>query len=165
MSHDDLAVHAQDLIDKNLYLTLSTVAADGRPWTTPVYFAPGGLREYYWSSLADAEHSRNLNVNPQVSLVIFDSTVPTYHGRAVYVAGAAQELTEIDLDRGLEIYPGPESRGATRLDREDVTAPSPYRLYRATATDVWVLCPRSPRQPCPLHGISQDHRARVPLPE
>jgi hypothetical protein len=164
MAHDDLAVHAQDIIDKNLYLTLGTVDADGRPWTTPVYFAATGLREYYWTSVADAQHSRNLIERPQVSVVVFDSTVRPYHGRAVYVAGEAQQLAATDLDRGLEIYPGPDDRGASRLTREDVTAPSPYRLYRATATDVWVLCPREPKQPCPLHGIAQDHRASVALP-
>jgi nitroimidazol reductase NimA-like FMN-containing flavoprotein (pyridoxamine 5'-phosphate oxidase superfamily) len=164
MSHDDLAAHAQDLIDKNRYMTLGTANQDGRPWTSPVYFAAAGLREYYWTSTTDAEHSRNLNDRPQVSFVVFDSTVPPYHGRAVYVAGEAHELTDADLDRGLEVYPGSNDRGATRLTRDDVTGASPYRLYRATASELSVLCPRSPRQPCPLHGISQDHRARVPLP-
>ena len=36
-----------------------------------------------------------------------------------------------------------------------------YRLYRATADDLWVLCPRDPGQPCPLHGLARCHRARV----
>jgi nitroimidazol reductase NimA-like FMN-containing flavoprotein (pyridoxamine 5'-phosphate oxidase superfamily) len=165
MSHDDLTAHAQDLIDKNRYMTLGTVDLDGRPWTSPVYFAAAGLQEYYWTSTTDAEHSRNLNDRPQVSLVVFDSTVPAYHGRAVYVAGEAQELAGADIDRGLEVYPGPNDRGGARLTREDVVGPSPYRLYRVTASDVWVLCPRTPRQPCPLHGLAKDHRAQVPLPE
>ena len=164
MSHDDLAVHAKDLIDNNRYMTLGTANQDGRPWTSPVYFAAAGLREYYWTSVADAEHSRNLKERPQVSLVVFDSTVPAYHGRAVYVAGEAKELDGTDLERGLEIYPGPEDRGGASLTRDDVTGASPYRLYRATASELSVLCPRSPRQPCPLHGIAQDHRAQVPLP-
>jgi hypothetical protein len=42
-----------------------------------------------------------------------------------------------------------------------VTGSSQYRLYRATVSDLWVLCPREPRRPCPLHGLAQDHRARV----
>jgi hypothetical protein len=165
MTHDDLAVHAQDLIDTNLYMTLGTADPDGRPWATPVYFAAASMREYYWTSTSDARHSRNLVERPQVSIVVFDSTVPPYHGRAVYAAGEAQELTGVDLDRGLEIYPGPDDRGGARLTRDDVIAPSPYRLYRATASDLWILCPRSPRQPCQLHGLAKDHRARVTLPE
>ena len=47
------------------------------------------------------------------------------------------------------------------MTREEVTALAPYRLYQATVSDMWVLCPREPRQPCPLHGLATDHRARV----
>jgi hypothetical protein len=79
----------------------------------------------------------------------------------VYAVGEAGELAGADLDRGLEVYPGPSDRGAGPVTRQDVTGSSPYRLYRASASDVWVLCPREPRQPCPLHGLAQDHRARV----
>lgn len=165
MNHDDLASYAQGLIDNNAYMTLGTADRDGRPWTSPVYFAAAGLREYYWTSTADAEHSRNLAERPQLSLVVFDSTVAPYTGQAVYVAGEAEELTGADIDRGLEVYPGPADRGGSGLTRDDVTGSSPYRLYRATASDVWVLCQREKGQPCTLHGISHDHRAKVPLPE
>jgi hypothetical protein len=161
MAHDDLAAHAHAIIAANLYMTLGTADAQGRPWTSPVYFAAGSDRQYYWISAADARHSRNLAERPDVSIVIFDSTVAPYHGRAVYVVGEARELSGSDLDRGLEVYPGPEGRGGTAVSRADVTAPAPYRLYRVTARDMWVLCPRDPGQPCPLHGLAQDHRARV----
>lgn len=140
----ELAAHAQTIVDTNRYLTLGTVDPDGRPWTTPVYFAAAGVREYYWTSAADAHHSRNLAERPQVSLVIFDSTVAPYHGRTVYVAGEAHELSADDVDRALETYPGAPDRGGSPLTRQDVTAPSPYRLYRATAADLWVLCPANP---------------------
>ena len=142
-------------------MTLGTVGPDGRPWTSPVYFAAGRDRDFYWVSATDARHSRNLAERPHVSIVIFDSTVAAYHGRAVYAAGEARELSGSDLDRALEVYPGPEGRGGTAVTRQDVTAPAQYRLYRATARDMWVLCPREPGQPCPLHGLAQDHRTRV----
>ena len=161
MTHEDLAAHARAVIAANLYLTLGTVDEDGHPWTSPVYFASADDREFYWVSTVDARHSRNLAVRPQVSIVIFDSTVPPYHGRAVYAVGEAREVAGDELDRALDVYPGPADRGATPVTREDVTGPADYRLYRATASEVWVLCPRAPRQPCSLHGISKDHRAQV----
>jgi hypothetical protein len=161
MTQDDLAAYAQAIIDANLYLTLGTADPDGRPWISPVYFAAGSNRQFYWASATDALHSRNLAERPHVSIVIFDSTVPAYHGRAVYAVGDARELSGSDLDRALEVYPGPEGRGGTAVTREDVTAPAQYRLYRATAREMWVLCPREPGHPCPLHGLGQDHRARV----
>lgn len=158
---DDLATHARALLDTNGFLTLGTVDPDGRPWTTPVYFAAAGLREFYWSSETGALHSRNLAERPGVSIVVFDSSVRPYYGRALYAAGTACELSGDDLERGLEVYPGPAERGATELTPGDVTGSSPYRLYRAMATEVWVLCPREPRQPCRRHGLAKDHRTRV----
>jgi len=158
---DGLAAHARALLDTNRYLVLGTVDPAGQPWTTPVYFAAAGLREFYWTSEITAVHSRNLAQRAHVSIVVFDSSVRPYHGRAVYAVGTASELHGDDLDRGLRVYPGPNDRGATAVTRDDVTGSSPYRLYRTTATEMWVLCPREPRQPCPLHGLDRDHRTRV----
>jgi hypothetical protein len=160
MDPDDLAAHAGDLLDTNQYVTLGTVDADGRPWTAPVYFAAAGIHELYWVSATDAVHSRHLAERPHVSMVVFDSTVAPYHGRALYAVGEAYELSGDDVERALGLYPRPGG-GATPLTRGDVTAPSGYRFYRATASDLWVLCPRDPGRPCGLHGLAEDHRARV----
>ena len=161
MTADDLTAHARELLDGNCFLILGTVDPSGRPWTSPVYFAASGLREFYWTSDAEAVHSRNLTERPHVSIVVFDSSVRPYHGRALYAVGEACELQGDDLERGLQVFPGPSDRGGTTLTWDDVTGSAPYRLYRATATDLWVLCPREPRQPCPLHGLNKDHRTRV----
>lgn len=161
MEHNDLVEHAQTLLDGNRYLTLSTIGAGGRPWTTPVYFAAAGIRDYYWISETRAQHSRNLAERPHVSLVVFDSTVAPYHGRAVYAAGSARELSGDDIDAALTVYPRPDDSSVPPTTRDDVTGTSPYRLYHATASDLWVLCPRQPKQPCPLHGFTNDHRTHV----
>ena len=50
MTQRDLGAHALALLEANKYLTLGTADPDGRPWTTPVYFASAGLRQYYWVS-------------------------------------------------------------------------------------------------------------------
>jgi Pyridoxamine 5'-phosphate oxidase len=161
MNSLDLVAHARAIIDANLYLTLGTADPDGHPWTSPVCNTAAGDREFVWLSAPDARHSRHLAERPQVSLVIFDPTVPAYHGRAVYAVGEAWELSGGDLDGALEVYPRRDGRGGRPVTRAEVTAPAPYRLYRATASDMWVLCPREPRQTCPLHGLAKDHRTRV----
>jgi len=161
MTTSNLVPHAQALLDANRYLTLGTTGADGRPWTSPVCFAAANLRQYYWISEIDAQHSRNLAERPQVSFVVFDSTVEPYYGGAVYATGYAHELSGDELDAGLAVYPGPNRPGLHTLARDDVTGSSTYRLYQATATDLWVLCPRESRQPCPLHCRARDHRTRI----
>lgn len=157
----DLDAHARAIVDANLYLTLGTADAEGTPWVSPVYFATADYAEFYWASAFDAMHSRNVAQRPQVGMVIFDSQVPAYHGRAVYLLGVAAELDGRDLDRGIEIYPGPATRGGNPVTLDDLTPPSDFRLYRATVSEAFVLCPREPRQPCPVHSIAADHRTPV----
>ena len=127
----------------------------------PVYFATADYAEIFWMSALDARHSRNVVDRPEVSMVIFDSTVLPYYGRAAYLSGRAAEVADDDLERAVGIYPGPASRDATPVTLADVTEPSEYRLYRATITEASVLCPREPHQPCPVHGIAADHRTPV----
>ena len=162
MTHD-LVAHARAVIDENLYLTLGSTDPDGSPWTSPVYFAPDGDRDFHWLSATDAHHSHNLAERPRVSIVIFDSTVAPFHGRAVYAVGRARALSGADLDHALTVYPRPDGEGVTRFSLNDVIGPAPYRIYRMTASELWVLCPREPRQPCFLHGLATDHRTRVPM--
>jgi nitroimidazol reductase NimA-like FMN-containing flavoprotein (pyridoxamine 5'-phosphate oxidase superfamily) len=159
----DLAELARSIIDANLYLTLGTADLDGRPWLSPVYFATADYVDFYWVSDPGSMHSRNLAQRPQVSMVIFDSQVPTHTGRAVYLTGEAVELSGSGIDRGLAIYPGAPERGASSLTRDEVVPPARYRLYRARVSEHFVSCPRDVGQPCPLHGIDVDHRASVTL--
>ncbi|KGN39182.1 pyridoxamine 5'-phosphate oxidase family protein [Knoellia subterranea] len=156
-----LVDHAHELLAGNAYVTIGSIDDDGRPWTSPVYFAADGLTDFYWVSNVGSRHSVNVDARPDVSLVVFDSTVPAYHGRALYAVGSASWVDDAEVPHGLTVYPGPESRGGSGLTVEDVTGESPYRLYRARATHVWVLCPREPRQPCPRHGRNEDHRELV----
>ena len=159
---EDLGAIARAVVDTNLYMVLGTVDEDGRPWVSPVYYATADYTRFYWISSPEVRHSRNLAQRPQVSVVIFDSRVPAYTGQAVYMSGVAEELTGDDLDRGLEVYPGPAERVARAMTREEVRQPAPYRLYRATASQHSILCPW-PSGPCPVHGPAHDHRVAVTM--
>src|SRR4051794_37568928 len=119
------------MLETNAYLTLGTVGPDGRPWTTPVYFIADGLIDFYWMSSTASLHSVHLAANPAVSLVVFDSTVAPYHGRALYAAASASQVSGAGLTRALEVYPGPVARGGSAVTVADVSDPSPWRLYRA----------------------------------
>lgn len=160
--NDDLAAHARELVERNRYVTLGTADDRGRPWTSPVYFAADtDLRTFYWVSRQSCRHSRNLVTQPEVSLAVFDSTVPPYHGRCLYALGTATTCSAADLEIGLRVYPGAASRGGSPMTMRDVTGASPLRLYRARATALWVLCPREPGEACERHGRVDDHRVRV----
>jgi hypothetical protein len=141
---DDLAAVARAIIDGNWYLVLGTADADGRPWVSPVYYAPLGYTELYWVSSPDANHSRNLAGRPELSIVVFDSQVAVGEGQGVYMSAVAQELTGADLERGIDIYSRvSQSHGAKAWTLDDVRPPEPYRLYRARVSEHWVLDPES----------------------
>ncbi len=133
---------ARAIIDANLYMVLGTADESGHPWVAPVYYASTDYKEFYWVSSLEAQHSRNLALRPQLSIVIFDSQVPIATGQAVYMAAVAQALTGADLDRGLDIYSRSAlARGGRAWKKQDAQPPAPYRLYRATASEQWILDP------------------------
>lgn len=139
---------ARRVIDANSYLTLATADDKGRPWATPVWFAEHDLREFYWVSRHETRHSRNLAERPNVALAIFDSTVPVGGAIAVYVEGVATEVGTSDLPAALDVYGDrSEARGLRRWQVSDVTGFAPHRLYRATATQVYVLDDEEQRVP------------------
>ena len=88
--HLDLGAMARAIIDSNLYLTLGTADENGRPWVSPVYYAPEGYTEFYWVSSPEATHSRNIAARPEVAIVVFDSRTPIGSGQGVYVSAIAE---------------------------------------------------------------------------
>lgn len=140
-------------MDSHAYMTLATADEAGRPWATPVWYAPEGYAEFFWVSSPEARHSRNIAARPEVAVVIFDSTAPVGAGQAVYVSAVAEELGGADLDRGIEIFSRESVVGGLRAwGLEEVVPPAPYRLYRATATGHWVLDPEdSPDRRIPVN--------------
>jgi hypothetical protein len=165
-SQQDHGAIARVIIDANLYMTLGTADADGRPWVSPVFYATEDYTQLYWVSSLEGRHSRNLVGRPQVSMVVFDSQAPAYTGQAVYMSATAQELAGADLDRGIEVFPGPAERGGRAMTSEELRPPSPYRLYRATVSQHWILCPDPSGGAsglCGTHGRAIDHRIAVSL--
>jgi len=165
MNHQpELAAIARAVIDANLYMVVGTAGEDGQPWVTPVYYSAGGYSRFYWVSRPEAVHSRNIAARPHVSIVIFNSQTPIGTAQAVYMSGVAEEVTGADVAAGVDIFShGAQARGAGEWTPEKVQPPAHLRLYRATASEQFILCPRRYPEPCPIHGRTEDHRIAVQL--
>lgn len=150
----DFSDMARGVIESNRYMVLGTADGAGAPWVTPVWYAQSDYRRFIWVSSPDRRHSRNLRARPEVSIVIFDSHVTVGSAVAVYMSARAEELSG-DLEREIAFFDAAsQAQGLTRRwALEDVLAPAPYRLYRATVSQHWVLDPDS----------SPDDRAEVTL--
>jgi hypothetical protein len=133
---------ARAIIDSNLYMVLGTADESGHPWVTPVYYAAADYKAFYWVSRLETQHSRNLAVREQLSIVIYDSHAQIGTGQAVYMSALAETLTGDELDRGLDIYSRSAlNHGGRAWTKENALSPAPYRLYCATASEQWILDP------------------------
>ena len=135
----DPVATAKAIIDASLYMVLGTADDRGRPWVSPVYYAHVDYREFLWLSRPETLHSNNLVSRPQISLVIFDSSVPIGTGQGVYVAATAEEVTGDARPAMIDIFSRlswPRRRG---VGFEDVQPPAELRLYCAAATAHFIL--------------------------
>jgi hypothetical protein len=111
-------------------------------------------------SSPEARHSENLASRPEVAIAIYDFSGTPGTVEAVYVSGRAEELTGDELERGIELIDRLSQRDIARAwGLSDVQPPSPFRLYRATASEHFVLI----RGRDPERGSGVDRRERVTL--
>ncbi len=101
---EDTDAVARRIVDANMYMTLATADGDGRPWASPVWFAPLMYAEFLWVSTPEARHSRNIAQRPEVAIVIFDSTVPIGGAEALYIEAVAEQLSGAAIDPAIATY-------------------------------------------------------------
>jgi nitroimidazol reductase NimA-like FMN-containing flavoprotein (pyridoxamine 5'-phosphate oxidase superfamily) len=147
----DNAAIARAIIDANRYMVVGTADETGLPWVSPVWFAPNGYGEFLWVSDPERRHSWNLSVRPQVSIVIFDSTVPISTGQAVYMSAVAERLDGTDLGDAISVFSRRSTEhGARPWTLDDVIEPARHRLYRAVASEHFILGDQDERVPVSL---------------
>ena len=136
----DPAATAKAIIDANLYMVLGTADEEGHPWVSPVYYAPVDYREFVWVSRPETLHSHNLAARPEVSIVIFDSSVPIGAGQGVYMAATAEEVTGDASVAAIEAFSRRSlEHGGREWTLADVEPQAEFRLYRATASAHYIL--------------------------
>lgn len=128
------------ILDGNSFMTLATADAGGAPWATPVWFATEDYRSLYWVSAPDSDHSLNIAVRPEVSVVVYDSAQRPGTVQAVYMTGTAGPAP--DVEEGIGVF----SRGAVRegigaWGIERVTGDARLRLYHACVGAHYILDP------------------------
>jgi hypothetical protein len=155
MTGTDPGAVAHGIMDDILYMVLGTADEGGRPWVSPVYFAHSDYSELFWVSSPEATHSRNIAVRAEVSIVVFDSTVPVGSGQGVYMAAVAGEVPGEELERGIAIFSRRSlETGGRAWTADDVRGAAGLRLYRAVASEHSILAKDG----------APDHRVVVDFP-
>jgi pyridoxamine 5'-phosphate oxidase-like protein len=151
---------ARRIVDANMYLTIATADADGRPWVSPVWYAPATDSDFLWVTSGRPAMLRECLAS--VAIVIFDSTVPVGAAEAVYLEAVAASLSNAEVEQAIDVYSRrSQACGARAWKPADVTPPAAFRLYRATASSQFVLGPYDERLPVML--VATADRALVPF--
>ncbi|MFF4252245.1 pyridoxamine 5'-phosphate oxidase family protein [Streptomyces sp. NPDC001663] len=128
------------VVDANLYMVLATADGQGRPWSSPVYFAHEGYREFFWVSSPDALHSRNIAVRPEVGIAVFDSSAVIGTGQGAYMSAVAARVAGPDVAHALDVFSRRSVQHGGRVwTADDVQGDSGIRLYRAVADEHSIL--------------------------
>jgi nitroimidazol reductase NimA-like FMN-containing flavoprotein (pyridoxamine 5'-phosphate oxidase superfamily) len=151
---DELSAQAKQIIEKNIYMTIATASKDGQPWNTPVYCAFDEQYNFYWNSRPDAQHSKNIAVNPDVFIVIYDSSAEEGTGDGVYIKARARMIEgEAEAQKALDLLfhrKGSESKPAA-----DFLGDNPRRVYKAVPEKFWMNTDEK------INGYHNDGRAEV----
>lgn len=128
---------AKEIISKIIYITIATVSKDGKPWNTPVYSAFDEKYNFFWASWTENDHSKNIRQNPEVFIVIYDSTVPEGTGEGVYVKAKVYELSDPkEIEHATKYLYGRKSKNPRPV--EEFLGDYPRRVYKAVPEKFWL---------------------------
>ncbi len=142
----------KQILDDNLYMTLSVSSKAGEPWIANAFFAYDKKLNLYWYSSKETKHSHYIKENPNVALAIFNSTAVGGEVDAVYIKATASEVSsQSELLHGLHIY-GSKMLQTGFIKRgnvfekfvngiSDFLGESVLRLYKATPQEIYKLAP------------------------
>ncbi len=148
---------AKRILQKILYITIASVGKDSLPWNTPVYSAFDEDYNFYWASDQNGQHSKNIKENPNVFLVIYDSTALEGTGEGVYAKAKGYELTdEKEILHALEVLDKRVGKTKERNAKEFL-GDYPRRVYKAVPETFWMNGDGN------VNGNYIDIRIEVPL--
>lgn len=134
----DLAELARTTLAQHRFMVLGTVDPSGRPRVSPVWFSLVDHRTIYWLSSPDAHHSQNIELRPEVSIVVFDSNAAPHPGQAVYLEATAERVPDRELASACdEAF---RDVDASLAFTSESLQTEPFFLYRAriTASEIHV---------------------------
>ncbi len=103
MTKEQATKETREIIESNRYMTLATT--DGKmPWASPVYYSVDENYNFFFVSSKEARHSKFIESNSQVSLAIFNSTLPSMEVNGVQVEGKASLVSAADLPGVIRNY-------------------------------------------------------------
>lgn len=136
---EELNKKAKEIVKRILFMTIATCSDSGQPWNSPVYFAYDEKYNLFWASDKNAQHSKNIEENNNIFIVIYDSTVPEGQGEGVYVKAKAEALKdEKEIERALAILFTRKNQDPKKRTSKEFLNEYPRRVYKAVPEKFWM---------------------------
>jgi len=130
-------LRAKQILDKLSYITVASVTVDGLPWNSPVFAVHDNDFNFYFGTHKQSQKAKNIRSNPNVFLVIYDSTVPAGSGEGVYIQAKTTTISdpkEIATAHKL-LW---DQHEAPYWKLEEFIEPSPLVLFKVVPEKVWM---------------------------
>ncbi len=143
---------AIQIINENLYMTISVATKQGEPWIANVYYAVDLNYNFYWYSPTNSLHSTMIRENPIIAIAIFNSTAIGDDVDAVYIKASVKEVVKsMEIIKGLTVYGKKMLKSGfvhkkAQVEKfikqyKDFQGISKLRLYKASPIKIWKLAP------------------------
>ncbi|MEV4663163.1 pyridoxamine 5'-phosphate oxidase family protein [Micromonospora echinofusca] len=141
----DLADRLHRVLADAKYLSLSTMSADRRPWTSVLQYAwlPNPLR-FLFGSATQSRHSRHVAARPRVSGALFVTGGALTEVDGAQFTGTCRELTPDEVRTHHATFydallPDEASRAEYTLPVSALLPPAEHRIYQVTVDRVWLV--------------------------
>lgn len=139
---------ARKIIFENQYMKIASSDEQGNAWASPVAYVYDEDFNFYWVSVPESLHQKNIKNKPEVSLAVFDSHQPWGEGVGVQMKATVSEVPLKDIPRVTKLYfsrkyPYGNASGAFGKGLRDLLKGKIYKFYKATPTKVWVPDPNA----------------------
>lgn len=133
---------ARYIIEHNNYMIVSTSDKSGKPWAAPVFFAYDKNYTFYFLSAVDSRHAENIAENPNVAIVIFDSSTPVGQTDGVQMDAKVSFVPKKDLSKVITTYcdrlfPNSNILATERYDPKEYYEPSEFRFFRVEVVQAY----------------------------
>ena len=106
------------------------------PWCSPVFFAFDKNFNFYWKSSPLARHSKNIEHNPNTSIVIYNSMAADGDGWGIYLEGISEivsDPSEIEKAHDISCIRAGNHHAIDWLLKNDC----PRKFYRFSPKHAW----------------------------
>lgn len=136
---------AKTVLKDNQYMSLGTSSGAGKAWVSPVVYAYDKNLNLYFMSLPSSKHCQNIELDPIVSVAIFDSHQNFGQGVGLQIRAKVNKVAVKDIPAVFKLYFGrkwPYGKLENINEFKRFFKMYKYKFYKCTPLETFLNDPR-----------------------